>query len=115
MARCKKNHTFGEWLPLRYEWGKGDIVMTENEIKKKQKLYLKEKEEKDVYYYFSNIRWERKCTKCKKKDYMYLDPFDKPKSKEIKIKESKSYNKEKEERHGRNLGTKEESMSKGWK
>jgi len=119
MARCRKQHDFGSWKPYQYSSCLSWQEMTEEDIKRRQKKYDEEKKkyEGTKYYYFGKIHWERRCKKCNKKDQEWLNPYDRPESKEIKIKKTSGpkMKKRKEEKHGRKLEGKETSMSKGWK
>lgn len=124
MARCRKEHDFGQWIPTRLSSRTLNYEqISEEQILEEQKVYdedlEKHKEENkkgiNYYYNFHRIHWIRRCKKCNKKDENWLNPYDRPKSKDIKVKESPAFHKEREKKHGKNLGSKEESMAKGWR
>lgn len=116
MARCRKEHKFSDWKPMKPifdEQGIRYIELTEEQIKIEQEKFDKEKDSKRTFH-FVKIHWERKCDKCGKEDTQWLDPYDVPKSKHIKVKKTSGVKKIHTKRHGRKMsGYKDEKISKG--
>jgi len=122
MPRCRKEHQFNDWQPMKhnYKWykegGPRYLPMTEAELQATEKQWL-DNDKKDKYgnYFFTKIVWERKCAKCGKEGFHYLDPNERPDNTEkAKVKKSGNTKVQKEKKHGRNLSAyKDEKMSKG--